>query len=468
MKREEALEYMNRYLDHDLTKEETDTLFRHLGESPEAQEDFEFLQGLSDQLESLPDVKPPVSLVDSILPKLDEIDRFAAIAAPEAQPEKLSEMESKRMLEEQVPKRRRAATFWRSTLGRTVGGTAVAAAVLGIFVINYEPKEMPNAEMSSTAAVTGATDDTLVPSDGAQTESATTDPSTEVESVQPEAQAESGENKLRQNEAQTEPEETPSASEKETAPETTPSASQEGTTTDEPTSGSSNDTREPAAGSQSTDSGTADSTVPDSGTSSNDAKSGDASQQPAAPKTNASPDTGGISRKNPGTSDSSQPSGNQQDKKAPAVESTPPATPPASPPAQGDTEEEAADEEGQPSEGIGTFSLEDNNPTDRESATAPNNGSDAMDSQVYSLTIAPLEWVSPDSTYVITYSTNTLKLLNGDHSKELNSRKVDGEVTGGIWSADGKTFTYDLVKADGTTAQGTWKIEEVTLEQGGK
>ncbi|MEJ8304185.1 hypothetical protein [Saccharibacillus sacchari] len=451
MKREEALEYMNRYLDHDLTKEETDTLFRHLGESPEAQEDFEFLKGLSDQLESLPDVQPPVSLVDSILPKLDEIDRLAAIAAPDVQPEKLSEMESKRMFGEEAPKRRKAAAFWRSTMGRAVGGTAVAAAVLGIFVVNYEPKEMPNAEVSSSAAVTGATDDTLVPSGEAQTESATIDPSTEVESVQPEAKLEPNENNLRQNEDQTEPEKTPSALE-------------DGTEADEPASDSSNDTGEPATGSQPTDSGADNSAVPNSGTSSNDAKSGDTSQQPATPKSNAAPNTDGTARKNPGTSDSSQPSANPQEQKAPTVEPTPP----ASPPVQGDAEEGAADEEGQPNEGISTFSLGDELPTDRESATAPNNDSDAIDSQIYSLTVAPTEWVSPDSTYVITYSTNTLKLLKGDHSKELNSYKVDGEVTGGIWSADGKTFTYDLIKADGTTAQGTWKIEEVTLEQGKK
>lgn len=454
MKREEALEYMNRYLDHDLTKEETDTLFRHLGESPEAREDFEFLKGLSDQLESLPDVKPPVSLVDSILPKLDEIDRLAAIAALDVQAEKLSEMESKRMFGEEAPKRRRAAAFWRSTMGRAVGGTAVAAAVLGIFVVNYEPKEMPNAEVTPTAAVTGATDETLVPSNGAQTESETTNPSTEVESVQPEAQLEPSENKLRQNEGQTEPEETPAASE-------------DGTAADAPTSDSTTDTQEPATESQPADggNGTVNSTEPDSGTSSNDAKSGDTSQQPATPKTNAAPNTDGTARKNPGTSESDQPSTNQQEQKAPAVEPAPP----ASPPVEGDTEGGATtDEEGQPNEGIGTFSSGDEAPTDRESAAVPNNDSDAMDSQVYSLTIAPLEWASPDGTYVITYSPNTLKLLKGDRSKELNSYKVDGEVTGGVWSADGKTFTYDLVKADGTTAQGTWKIEEVTLEQGGK
>lgn len=451
MKREEALDYMNRYLDHDLTEEETDTLFRHLGESPEAREDFEFLKGLSDQLESLPDVKPPVSLVDSILPKLDEIDRLAAIAAPEAQPEKLSEMESKRMFGEEAPKRRRAAAFWRSTLGRTVGGTAVAVAVLGIFVVNYEPKEMPNAEVTSTTAVSGSTDDTLVPFNGTQTESAITNPSTEVESVQPEPQSEPSENKLSQNEQQTEPEETSSQSEKE------PIA-------DEPTSSRSNDTEEPAAESQPTDHGTSDSAEPDSGTSSNDTKSGETGKQPAAPKTNASPDTDGTSRKNPGTSDGSQPSATQKDEKPPAVKTAPP----ASPPVQGDAEKGATDEEAQPNEGIGTFSLGEESPTDRESAMVPDEQSDAMDSQIYSMTIAPSEWVSPDSTYVITYSTHTLKLLKGDHSKELNSRKVDGEVSGGIWSADGKTFTYDLIKADGTTAQETWKIEEVTLEQGGK
>lgn len=458
MKREEALEYMNRYLDHDLTKEETDTLFRHLGESPEAREDFEFLKGLSDQLESLPDVKPPVSLVDSILPKLDEIDRLAAIAAPEAQPEKLSEMESKRMLGEEVPKRRRAADFWRSTLGRTVGGTAVAAAVLGIFVANYEPQEMPNAEVSSSAAVTGATDETLVPSNGTQTESAITDPSTEVESEQPETQLEPSENKLRQNEGQTEAEETPSATE-------------EGPTTDESTSTRSTEAEEPAQDAQPKDRGDAEATTPDSGTSSNEmkdnAKDNGTSQQPATPKTNASSNTDGTSRKNPGTSDNSQPSTNQQDEKAPTVDATPPASPPAE---SGETEGgAAANEEGEPNEGINTFSLGDEPPaTDRESATVPNDASDAMDNQIYSLTIAPLEWASPDGTYLITYSSNTLKLLKGDRSKELNTHKVDGEVTGGMWSADGKTFTYDLIKADGTVSQGTWKIEEVKLEQGEK
>ncbi|CAM4349311.1 anti-sigma factor family protein [Saccharibacillus endophyticus] len=458
MKREEALEYMNRYLDHDLTKEETDTLFRHLGESPEAREDFEFLQGLSDQLESLPDVKPPVSLVDSILPKLDEIDRLAAIAAPEAQPEKLSEMESKRMLGEQVPKRRRAAAFWRSTLGRTVGGTAVAAAVLGIFVVNYEPKEMPNAEMSSTAAVTGVTDETIVPSNGAQTESGAVqekiDPSTEADTMQPETKLapsdEPGQN------AQTEPEEEPADSE-----------------TAAPTeSSTSNEANPPSVKSQPTEDGDNAPVEPKAGTSSEKENDGEVPNNPVVPnadqpKADTPSNKEGTSRKNPGASEGSQPSADSKNNQLPAVESVPPAAPPVQEDSQ-KSAESSTEDEAQPNEGIGTFSIKEQPSNDRESADVPNNESDMTDSSVYSLTVAPSEWTSPDGTYVITYSPNTLKLLKGDRSKELNSHKVDGDVTGGVWSADGKTFTYDLVKADGTTAQGIWKIEEVALQQGGK
>ncbi|WP_172194085.1 anti-sigma factor family protein [Saccharibacillus qingshengii] len=475
MKREEALEYMNRYLDHDLNAQETEKLFLHLGDSPEARADFDFLQGLSDKLESLPDVTPPVSLVDSILPRLEELDRTAAAAVPKAEPEKLSEMESKRMFGDEVSQRRRPAGFWRSTLGRTVGGTAVAAAVLGIFVATYEPQEMPNAEMTSSTAVSGAMDDTLVPSESAaKTESQTmpdvTDPSTEAKSIQPETKLVPGDDTANQKSV------TPEDSAADGAPANkepnvdtatpqadlpTLSVEPDSTSPSEPKTNSAEpDTGTPAA------SQNRDRSQTPSDDSASSTKSGPNTDQAPdqSPEPDKSTSAGTRTEKDP---DKSVKSGG----KAPSDKSNPAASPPASgkEPAAG-----SAEPDSQPNEGIETFSASEEAPgnpeesgiSDSESAdVAPDQ---AADSRVYGLTMAPSEWNSPDNAYRFTYSDHTLKLLKGDGSAELGSRKVDGSVAGGVWSADGKTFTYDLIKSDGTTAQETWTIEETLLKQGGK
>ncbi|NGZ73809.1 anti-sigma factor family protein [Saccharibacillus alkalitolerans] len=478
MRREEALEYMNRYLDHDLSEQETEELFRHLGDSPEAREDFEFLKGLSDKLESLPDVQPPISLVDSILPRLNEINRAANAAEPKAAPEMLSEMESKRMFGEEAPNRRRPASFWRSALGRTVGGTAVAAAVLGIFVATYEPKEMPNAEMTTGAAVTSTTDDTLVPSAGSETESDAaadgTDPSTEAKAIQPNVNTESG---SRQAEPDSEP--------AQGGTQTRPGTEADSPDTAEPTpappeessvpqpSGKSESGRSDASGSKSegpsskeTPRDSADpnrSQESEGGTQDGTARNTQTQKEKTETKPEAKPEAKSEAKteKKPDSSANAKPKGTEKKDAA-----TDPAPESASPPS-------ASDEEALPNESMGIFSEEDPAQKSEESAGQGEGSSESAenreaDSRIYGLTVAPSEWKSPNGTYRVTYSRNVLKLLNGSGTKELGNRKVDGDVIGGVWSADGKTFTYDLAKPDGTTGQGTWKVEETTLEQGGK
>lgn len=77
MKSQEVMELMNRYLDGDLDDRERQKLERHLAQSPEAAALFERLQRLHHDLEQLPQVTPPASIVDAILPKLEQAGAMA-------------------------------------------------------------------------------------------------------------------------------------------------------------------------------------------------------------------------------------------------------------------------------------------------------------------------------------------------------------------------------------------------------
>ncbi|GGN96920.1 anti-sigma factor family protein [Saccharibacillus kuerlensis] len=478
MKREEALEYMNRYLDHDLSEEETEALFRHLGDSPEAREDFEFLKRLSNKLESMPDVMPPISLVDSILPRLDELDPMMQPELPEAKPEKLSEMESRRMFGEETLKRRRASEFWRSTLGRAVAGTTAAVAVLSIFVATYEPKQMPTAEMSSTTAVSGATDDTLVPSGSESAKdsvaSEITDPSMEAEPIRPETQPAptveapvpdletpdgdlppaDEESAQADNEGESNP--TESAASAVPSPDSQPS---EGTPvpSEQPSNRASNEGTTGGAEENSNNSNNLNnSNSPSSESPAGSAKDKEAANEPSA--------------NNSGTVDKAE-SGVTEKKQVPS-DSKPKAETPAQ---DGSSAKETTGEEQQSKENASISSVEENVPESKEDVPAADKESEnrvdeneAAENNISSLAIAAPEWNSPDGTLTVTYSRNVLKLLKSDRSSELGSRKVEGDVAGGVWSADGKTFTYDLIKADGTTSRETWKIEEAALKPNGK
>lgn len=150
MKCPEAVEWMHRYLDGDLSVEESDLLIAHLRSCDDCAEAFGLLKHLSDNLYQLPDVTPKYSIVDSILPRLQEIDRARA--------EEGSALE---MTEPQVPlmrtvqsrtKKPKRSSFWQRSSSRTwVGGVAAAAAILGLFIYQHEPTTVPNAEIASTA-----------------------------------------------------------------------------------------------------------------------------------------------------------------------------------------------------------------------------------------------------------------------------------------------------------------------------
>ncbi|AET61851.1 zf-HC2 domain-containing protein [Paenibacillus terrae] len=139
---EEVMDWMQRYVDHELGEEETSQLMNHVATCPDCAEKFHILQALSRELEELPAVSPAFSLVDSIMPQLDAIDR-----AREEQGSTLQEMQPVAADPGPGPRQRtQPIPWWNRMSGRAAMGVAAAAVVLGIVVFNFEPKTVQDAE----------------------------------------------------------------------------------------------------------------------------------------------------------------------------------------------------------------------------------------------------------------------------------------------------------------------------------
>ncbi|OXM15564.1 anti-sigma factor family protein [Paenibacillus herberti] len=139
---QEVVDYMNRYLDGDLDEHERLLLMEHLNECPDDQELFERLKRLSSDLEELPKIVPPFSLVDSILPQLAEIDdlRDAKAASLEGVSLSLNESEEAAAEEESESPaearsvRRSGASRFSKRARIWTGSTAAAAAAVIILL----------------------------------------------------------------------------------------------------------------------------------------------------------------------------------------------------------------------------------------------------------------------------------------------------------------------------------------------
>ncbi|WP_110932086.1 anti-sigma factor family protein [Paenibacillus bouchesdurhonensis] len=153
MKCAEAVEWMHRYVDHDLNDEETSLLFDHIRDCSDCAYEFELLNELSAKLSELPDVTPRFSLVDRIMPQLDEIDRAhqeegstledehiigSVAASAAASPRSARSRRDKQASQRSQNRKIRTGIF----------GTVAAAVILGIFITQYEPRTIPNAELS--------------------------------------------------------------------------------------------------------------------------------------------------------------------------------------------------------------------------------------------------------------------------------------------------------------------------------
>lgn len=124
---QDRVDLMQRYLDHDLNEAEEQELHLHLQQCSECAELFERLRRLDNELAQLPIVTPAFSLVDAILPQLAELDRQSAALEETA----AREPEAPAFVPPGgIPRTRRSFVSWK-----WVSGAAVAAAILGVFVL---------------------------------------------------------------------------------------------------------------------------------------------------------------------------------------------------------------------------------------------------------------------------------------------------------------------------------------------
>lgn len=147
---EQRMDDMQRYVDHDLTYAEEASLQAHMEQCPDCATSFEQLKQLSAALSSLPMVYPQFNLVDSILPKLAELDARQDQINVAYLPKE--------------SKRRKIILPWK------IGSGFVAAAVIfSLVMLNLQPStqyEASDVPMSEAAALKSTVTDTTAESEG--------------------------------------------------------------------------------------------------------------------------------------------------------------------------------------------------------------------------------------------------------------------------------------------------------------
>lgn len=442
MKREVAEEWMSRYLDGDLNGEDTKELFRYMDEHPDAAETFRIMTALSLRLEKLPDVKPRYSLVDAILPQLDELDaqRRTDSAA------EIGIMERQKPEVDEVAERRRQRGNWRDRLPvRTIGGIVAAGVVLGISIASYEPKTLTDAgpevspyrynetgsigqkdspttnpEQSSSPKAsdpTGKSQDTKKdPSNATDAESSSNEPSDGNKSTDTPSTDSTKSNQQQENSTKTTPPKSESNS-SDTKQQAPASGNRGGvpSTTD--------------SGKSTTDKGNTAGTTPEkqTDTGSSAANSGTDGSEKARSLTTQQSESG---TNNPESTDSGTATG-----------STDSAT--LAPP-EGQSNQ-LAPETTPPASGTGTPSTDSPSTPGSTGTNSTGAGSASVNS-----TKTEQEWKSPSQDYTVVLTTNNTLRLDSIAADNVNGRSVvssiplKGTWIAGKWSDDGKEFTYQV------------------------
>ncbi len=144
---EEVIELMNRNLDQDIQDSEHLAMIRHMQQCPECTELYERLQRLSRDMEELPKVVPPFSIVDSIMPQLEALDSISGQNAYSATAS--------------LPWHQR----WMGSISWKIAGAVVAAGIVfGIFIIGragpdgFSAQEASKLTGSANSAASGSAD----------------------------------------------------------------------------------------------------------------------------------------------------------------------------------------------------------------------------------------------------------------------------------------------------------------------
>jgi len=160
MQCDNAIELMHRHVDGDLSEQESLELDAHLNGCPSCMLAFARLKALTDELALLPQVTPPFSIVDSIMPRLLEIDK---------QSQKREESAAFAVDSDSNPpashSRRKLSSLFS---WRIAGAVAVAACAAILFILNnkgdiLEPLKQASTLNDSRVMTEQATANTLAP-----------------------------------------------------------------------------------------------------------------------------------------------------------------------------------------------------------------------------------------------------------------------------------------------------------------
>ncbi|MWC27539.1 anti-sigma factor family protein [Paenibacillus sp. MMS18-CY102] len=142
---QEVMDFMQRQLDGDLSENEAEMLTAHTRHCSDCADMFDRLKRLSTELESLPKVVPAFSIVDSIMPQLDQIELAAVNHNDSEVKAEVAEPAARR-----APRRREGSWFKRVSWP-AVSGVVAAGIVAGLFLVMYNPIQPSMDEKSDTA-----------------------------------------------------------------------------------------------------------------------------------------------------------------------------------------------------------------------------------------------------------------------------------------------------------------------------
>jgi len=138
---EEVSELMQRNLDQDLDASEEAYMQAHIASCPECAAMWERLSSLHNELDALPKVVPPFSLVDAILPQLEALDQAAGNSGLNPNTTEDSKP-SETMDAASVYSEPTAQPARRGRLRRlpwiTASGVVAAGLVLGLYIVNMD------------------------------------------------------------------------------------------------------------------------------------------------------------------------------------------------------------------------------------------------------------------------------------------------------------------------------------------
>ncbi|WP_339236089.1 zf-HC2 domain-containing protein [Paenibacillus sp. FSL R5-0517] len=422
MKCEEVVEWMHRYLDHDLGEAETAQMLQHVAKCPECAENFSLLRALSRELEELPQVSPRFSLVDAIMPQLDAIDE-----ARKEQSSTIQEMNPVPATFENLQRssERKTKQKWLNSMaGRMSMGAAAAAVVLGFAIWGYQPEQIENA-------------DSMMLSSGASQESGNVDEnplSKNIENNDPAASSTPSSNDVFVDNSNTSSTEGDNL-----GTETTPEENG-GEKVQEPEVRSDPTPQQPATESTpSSNKGTQDnsSKTPTTDNQRNQVQDQDSEQKNpdsgSAPRTPADGEENGVTETDNGDSFTSQTIVPNVNEDAPVEGNSAP-----------DSATSAA----------GT------------DASGGSQGFAAGPDQEMSTTAAPKEWKSPDGSYVVMLIGDQISIYSKpvgepDVLNLVEQRSIEGTLKSASWSKDGTLFNYETDK-DGTTAKNSFNVPAVS------